>query len=246
MRRLWPDPAEVGDVAALIAAEKRPPLPHRPWLLVNMVSSLDGAIAVDGRSGGLGGPADKEVFHALRGVADVILVGAGTVRAESYGPPRPSEATKTARVARGQAATPRLAIVTRSLDLDGSRRLFQEAPEPPIVITSTAADDERRAALSTSAEILIAGRDQVDLAESLRQLGAQGVSVVLCEGGPALNGDLIAGDLIDEWNLTLSPQLVSGGDGRASRGPTAAPSGLALRRLLEADGVLRGAWARRG
>ena len=75
MRRLWPDPGEVDDVAALVASEARPPHADRPWLLVNMVASLDGAITIDERSGGLGGPADKAMFFALRHVADVILVG---------------------------------------------------------------------------------------------------------------------------------------------------------------------------
>ena len=101
MQRLWPDPGEVDDLAGLVASEARPTHADRPWLLVNMISSLDGAIAIDGRSGGLGTPADKAVFRALRGIADVILVGAGTARAEGYGPPKPTDATRAARVARG-------------------------------------------------------------------------------------------------------------------------------------------------
>ena len=91
MRRLWPDPTEVDDVDALVAAEPRPAPVGRPWLLVNMVASLDGAITVEGRCGQLGGPADRAVFFALRAVADVVLAGAGTVRAEGYGPARPTE-----------------------------------------------------------------------------------------------------------------------------------------------------------
>ena len=83
-----------------------------------MVASVDGATAIDGVSGGLGGPADKQVFSAIRGVADVILAGAGTVRAERYGPPRTPPSIQAARRARGQAAKPRLAVVSRSLDLD--------------------------------------------------------------------------------------------------------------------------------
>ena len=129
-----------------------------PWLLVNMVSSLDGAIAVDGRVGGLAGPADKEMFTALRAVADVVMAGAGTVRAEGYGPPRPSEATRAARLARGQAEVPHLAIVSRSLYLDLTTPLFTEAKTPPIVITCAASDEERRRPLAEVADVIVGGR----------------------------------------------------------------------------------------
>ena len=112
-----------------------PPMPvrrrrDRPWVLVNMVASLDGAITIADRSGGLGGPADKAMFSALRGVADVVMAGAGTVRAEGYGPARPSDAVRAVRRARGQAEVPRIAVVTRSLDLDLATPLFTEAVEP--------------------------------------------------------------------------------------------------------------------
>ena len=167
MRRLWPDPGEVDDVAAFVAAEERPTPPDRPWLLVNMVASLDGAIAVDGRSGGLAGPADKEMFTALRAVADVVLVGAGTIRAEGYGPPRPSAATRAARRSRGQAEVPRIATVTRSLYLDVSTPLFTEAESPPIVITCAGSDPAQRDALGEVADVIVAGVDTVDLAGAL-------------------------------------------------------------------------------
>lgn len=145
MQRLWPTPGEINDIAALVADEARPPWAARPWLLVNMITSLDGAIAIEGRSGGLGGPADAAVFAALRGIADVILVGAGTARTERYGPPRPSAATRRARQARGQAPAPRIAVVTRSLTLDLASPLFTEAEERPLVIAPAAADPARLA-----------------------------------------------------------------------------------------------------
>src|SRR5687768_3511645 len=97
MRRLWPEPGTVEDVGALVAADARPAHPSRPWLLVNMVASLDGAITIEERSGGLGGEGDRAMFFALRHIADVILVGAGTARAEDYGPTRGSEAVRQAR-----------------------------------------------------------------------------------------------------------------------------------------------------
>lgn len=230
-------------MAAMVAAEPRPSHPERPWLLVNMVASLDGAIAVDGRSGALGGPADKAMFSALRAIADVILVGAGTVRAEGYGPPRPTDATRAARRARGQAEAPRLAIVTRSLDLDPAARCFAEAPTPPCVVTCAAAPTERREELDRVATVVTVGDDAVDLPGALAQLAADGAGVVLCEGGPSLNGDLAAAGLIDEWDLTISPLLVGGTGARAVHGPALPdPTRCTLARLVESDGLLLGRW----
>jgi riboflavin biosynthesis pyrimidine reductase len=244
MQRLWPDPAEIDDVAALIAAEARPAPADRPWLLVNMVSSLDGAIAIGGRSGGLGGPADKAVFSALRGIADVILVGAGTARAEGYGPPRPTDATRAARVARGQASAPRLALVTRSLDLDLATPMFTEADERPYVITSGGADPVRRAAVGEVAELVVTGDAEVDLPAALAALGAAGAGVITAEGGPRLNGDLLDHGLVDEWDLTLSPLLVGGDAARAIVGAPPVAHAFRLARLLEGDGLLLGRWIR--
>lgn len=245
MQRLWPDPAPVDDVAALVAGASRPTPPDRPWLLVNMIASLDGAITVDDRSGGLGRPADRAVFSALRAVADVVLAGAGTVRAEGYGPPRPSPATRAARRARGQAEAPRLAVVSRSLELDPDADLFRAAEEPPLVLTCEAAPAAGRRTLEAVAEVVVAGSTRVDLAAALRALRQRGVATVCAEGGPTLNGDLLAADLIDEWDLTLSPLLVGGDAGRAVVGPALPePRRTELSWLLEGDGLLLGRWLR--
>jgi riboflavin biosynthesis pyrimidine reductase len=244
MRRLWPEPGTVDDIGALVAAEPRAPHASRPWLLVNMVASLDGAITIGGRSGGLGGEADRAMFFALRHVADVVLVGAGTARAEDYGPSRAPEGVRAARVARGQAALPRLAVVTRSLDLDPSARLFGDASNRPWVITHQDADAGRVATLGEVADVIQVGDGEVDLVAALGRLRADGAGVVTCEGGPALNGDLIAHDLVDEWALTIAPLLVSGDAGRSSRGPLPDPRRFELARLLEADGELLGRWVR--
>lgn len=76
------------------------PAPARPGVRLNMIASLDGAATVDGLSGGLGGPADHRVFTALRELADVVLVAAGTVRAERYGPSKVPLAIVTRSCAR--------------------------------------------------------------------------------------------------------------------------------------------------
>ena len=138
MRELFPLPAvDVDPVERYAADDRSRPEGDRPWVLANMIATVDGATAIDGRSGGLGGPADKLVFAAVRAVADVILVGAGTVRAESYGSPRTPP---------GKAAPPRLAIVTRSLDIDPAGRVFVEAPADrrPIIVTTERSDAVRR------------------------------------------------------------------------------------------------------
>lgn len=245
MRSVWPEPGEVDDVADLVAAEHRPAPSDRPWLLVNMISSLDGAIALDDRSGGLGRPADKAVFSALRGIADVVLVGAGTARIEGYGPAHPTERTQAARQQRGQAAVPTIAVVTRSLDLDLTSPLFAAVDPPTIVITSQGADAGRVAAAKAATDVIQVGDDAVDLTLALRSLRLRGVSTVVCEGGPSLNGDLVAADLIDEWDLSLSPLIVGGGAGRAATG-AGHPGGhrFELARVLEGDGLLLTRWLR--
>lgn len=182
----------------------------RPWVAVNMVAAADGAISVEGRTKQLGSRSDHHLFHYLRSLADVILVGAQTVRAESYGPPRVDEERRAARVARGQAEWPRLAVVTRSLDLDLERPLFTSPTSRPIVIVPSSADPTRRAAAAEVADVVVAGERGVDMAEALRSLGEAGAGFVLCEGGPTINGELARDDLVDELLLTMAPALVGG------------------------------------
>ena len=242
MRQLLPSaPNGSGDdpLATYVAAE-RPPLPDRPWVLVNMVVSADGATAIDGRASGMGGEPDKRVFHALRAVPDVILVGAATARAENYGPAKRA----------GDRPPPRVAVVTASGDLAPSLRLFAEADPalpPPIVITSRGCDPARLARLESMAEVIVAGAEIADIGIALGALRARGASIVLCEGGPSLNGQLVARDLIDEWCLSLAPMLVGGISSRAAVGDAAPqPIPVVLDRLLEEDGVCFARYLRAG
>jgi riboflavin biosynthesis pyrimidine reductase len=184
-----------------------------------MVSTIDGATAIEGRSGGLGGPADKDVFAAIRSLASVILVGAGTVRAESYGPPR---------------VPARLAIVSASLDLPPTAKVFSDGYRP-IVVTTSDADLTRRHALEAVADVIIAGDTRVDLRAALTHFEG----VVVCEGGPSLNGQLISEGLVDELCLTVAPLLASGDSARVAHGlaPTQ-PRRMRLRHILEADDCL--------
>lgn len=224
LRRLYPEPAEEVEAAAAYADPDRRPREDRPWVLVNMVTSADGATHVDGVSGGLGGPADRAAFHALRNLADVVLVGAATVTAERYNPPRPGP----------DGRRPRLAIVSARLSMPWDLALFDDDPRPYLITTTDAEIPD-----GAPVEVIRAGSPRVDPVEALRSLRDRGVGVVLCEGGPRLNASLASADVLDEWCLTLSPLLVSGDAHRAVVGPALdPPAGLRLVHVLEAEDLL--------
>lgn len=235
------------DVLSAITSEDRTPRDSRsPWVYINMVSSLDGATALDGVSGGLGGPGDKEVFSALRAQADIIIAGAETVRAESYRAPQTPPKVQSARVARGQTARPLIVVVSGSASLNGNIPLFDDPTYVPMLVTGTAASASRLRALETKMDIVRQNNDRVDLSEMLQMLAAQGHKRCLVEGGPSLNGQFISDDLVDEWNMTLSPVLASGSSSRPAHGSAAAEGHrVDLVRLWEAEGLLFGRWIRR-
>jgi riboflavin biosynthesis pyrimidine reductase len=225
MRQLWPFPYDPVDPSALYA--DLPCATARPAVRLNMIASIDGATAVAGVSGGLGGNADQELFAVLRSKAHIVLVAAGTVRAEHYGP----------------LGLP-VAVVSRSCRLDWDSPFFTAATAQPILITvasAAAADREKAAEL---AEVIIAGERDVDLAVALGRLAERGFAQVLAEGGPTLNGQLAAAGLLDEVCLTLSPLLAGGDAKRILAGPGLFSLGMrsALRwrlcSLCEQDGFL--------
>jgi riboflavin biosynthesis pyrimidine reductase len=242
------DAADV-DPVVVYGADSRQPVGDRPWVLANMIASIDGA-ATDptGRSAGLGGPADLRVFSAIRAVADIVLAGAGTVRTERYGPARVPPAQQEVRRRRGQSPQPRIAVVTRSLALDLDLPLFCDASEDyrPIVITTTAGLDRVRGHgaaardLAMVAEIVVAGERSVDWGTALRALRTTArAGVVLVEGGPTTNAQLVAADLVDELCLTVSPQLVAGDALRILSGlHVDAPQRMTLDRVLLEDDYL--------
>ncbi|SMH39676.1 Pyrimidine reductase, riboflavin biosynthesis [Rathayibacter oskolensis] len=188
------------------------------WLRVNFVSSIDGAVTRDGVSGALGGEADLRVFDLLRRLADVVLVAAGTVRTEGYGPMVLGDDAAAARAAAGLPPHPVFAVVSGSLDLDPRSRLFTEAPVRPIVVTTGASDRRRRAELAEVADVLVCGEEALDASRMRDALAERGLTRVHCEGGPGLLGTLLAADAVDELCLTLSPTLEAGAAGRIARG----------------------------
>ncbi len=246
MQTLWPAPPggdDDLDPVAVVAADDRPPPPGRPWVLANMIASADGsATDTGGRSGGLAGPADKAMFAAIRGVADVIVAGAATVTTEDYGPSRPSTRVREQRAARGQSPTPRIAVTTASLAIEPTRRLFADAlPEArPLVLTVASADPARRRALEEVADVHVVGDEQVDWARAFALLHDElGARVVVCEGGPVTLGQLVADDLLDELCLTMAPTMVAGTGPRIAHGKAPVVGRHhSLARVLADDGNL--------
>ena len=185
---------------------------------MNFVASADGAATIEGRSGGLGDATDHMLMQLLRAMADVVMVGAGTVRTEGYGGTRLAEQEQDWRVAHGLSPQPRLAIVSRELGIGPQHPFFADAVARPIVVTCASTPRERRALLDEVADVYVCGTNAVDLREAVDRLAADGVSQILCEGGPHLFGSLVTADLVDELCLTVSPRLVGGPAGRILRG----------------------------
>jgi riboflavin-specific deaminase-like protein len=202
MRRLLPEPA--GDVD-LRTAYAVPPGRH---VRVNFASSVDGAVSVDGRSAGLSSDTDRTLFHVLRAMADVVLVGAGTVRAENYGGAREG----------GDKGPPPIAVVSRSLDLDPAARVFTETQVKPIIVTCSSAPADLRQRLESVADVVVAGEADVDLRLAVAAFAERGLEQVICEGGPHLFGSLVGAGLVDELCLTLAPLLAGGTAGRIVAG----------------------------
>jgi riboflavin biosynthesis pyrimidine reductase len=164
----------------------------------------------------------------MRTLADVVLVGARTVREEGYGPIRLSEERRASRVARGLSESPPLAVVSRSLELDWGSRAFTQAPADrrTIVVTCSAAPPDRLARAREVADVLVAGEESVHPDDLMTQLAARGFQHVLCEGGPSWLGELVVARQVDELCLTISPMM--GGDPL----PVAVfPPGVALTRF---------------
>lgn len=257
MRRLWPEQSgelSDDDIVASLATGS-------PVLRVNFVSSVDGAVTHDGRSGGLSDDADKRHFELLRRVCDVVLVGAGTVRDEGYGPMRVSEESARWRVANGLIEHPVFAIVSGSLDLDPGSDIFTDAPVRPIVFTSsrgayrgapmfedvadvvvapapTAEEVTADAAIANVATTPAVAAGTVHGPTIVTTLHERGLTSILCEGGPHLFGSLLADGVVDELFLTVSPRLESGDAMRIAAGELVEPARLTLESILSSHSTL--------
>jgi riboflavin biosynthesis pyrimidine reductase len=206
------------------------------WLRVNFVASVDGAATVDGKSGGLGGDADRRVFDLLRTLCDTVLVASGTVKGEGYGPMVVGEDSVGRRVAAGLEPQPTFAIVSGSLDLDPASDVFTKAPVRPIVLTSESAP--RNTALEAVADVVVCGAKSVDPHRLVDVLRERGLGRIHCEGGPSFFGSLLGADVVDELCLTVSPLLVGGDSGRIIHSNEATPRDLRLAGILRSDDTL--------
>jgi riboflavin biosynthesis pyrimidine reductase len=237
MRALFPALAEDIDVHEFYAAD---------WLAdgglrVNFVASVDGAAAADGRSAGLQTPGDNRVFAALRDLADVVLTGAGTARAEGYAAISLSARRRSVRSTYGLAQRLPTAVISRSLRLNPDSALFDTPPDArTIVLTCSAAPADRRAALARVAEVELCGDQAVDPALARAALDRRGLTRILAEGGPTTFAEQAAAGVVDELCLSLTPKLIGPGPTRIVAGSPewADPHELRLTGLLEEDGAL--------
>jgi riboflavin biosynthesis pyrimidine reductase len=211
---------------------------NKVWLRANFIASLDGGATVGGTTGRLGGPGDRVVFNLLRELADVILVGAGTVRAEDYSGARLSIAQRQDRQARGQCEIPQLAIVTKSGRLDRDMPVFTRTEVPPLVCTCAAVADQTRRGLAGFADVVECSADdpaRVDEASVLAALADRGLYRVLTEGGPMLFSSFVERGMLDELCLSIAPSLVGGLAARIATGPGQVLTAMRCAHILTDD-----------
>jgi riboflavin biosynthesis pyrimidine reductase len=236
--RSWPLPAAaVLDDDALIqcyAADAR----SRQCVRLNFVASIDGAATHAELSGGLSGEADKRVFDILRRLCDVVLVGAGTLRAEGYGPMLLDRASVEWRRANGLADQPVFAIVSGTLRLDPASAVFTAAPVRAIVVTVGASSETKREALSRVADVIVCGEEILDVNIMLAQFATRELRQVLSEGGPTLFGTLLQADRVDELCLTISPSIEAGEAPRIAAGALLQARRMALHHVLVSNSTL--------
>lgn len=240
MQKIWGPALGPVDDDGLLDAYPWPA--EGPWLRAMMVTTLDGASAgPDGLSGSISSAADKRVFDAVRRLADVLLVGAATIRAEGYGALRAKPADASRRS--GQAPAPVIAIVSPSLDLPWDTALFTESTERPIVLTVAAPPADRLARARSSAEVVHAPGADLDPRWLVEALVERGLRRIVCEGGARLLESVVRAGVLDEADITLSPTFAGHGHLSATSG-LAEVMGLELVHVLTADGFLMARYVR--
>ncbi len=219
------------DLLDMLFAEKRQGQ-GRPWVMFNMVESVDGATAVRGGATALNDEDDRALFLAMRAVADVVLMGAQTIRSESIGPVRVDEDMSRYRAVAGMAAVPLLVILSRSLNIDQEARVFSDPSSRPMILTGKGADQARLEALAPVADVV--QLENLDGKGIVNQLSA--AKVILCEGGPTVNSVFMADGMVDEIAITVSPMLALGESQRLAHGEALEPPiDMRLDRALHGD-----------
>ncbi len=213
LQRLLPagEPASIAQIVdGLGLAGARAGTPTGRRVMLNMISTADGLATLDGRSGAISDPADRALFHGLRGAVDAVLVGAGTVRAERYGRIIPDAARRAERRRRGLSEEPLACIVSGSLALQEHEIPLLREPSARVAIVT--ASSASLPATAAHVEYVRAERDgRLDLPAALAELGERfDVHSVLCEGGPRLACQLLTAGLLDEMFLSFAPMLAGG------------------------------------
>lgn len=225
---------QLGTVAAGTAVEDHGYRPAPPGVRANMIFSADGAAGFSGRAGPLSCPADYQLLLALRAYADVVLVGAGTARAETYGPVQLSTEHRRQRRELGLSPEPPpIAVVSQTGRLPET--MLGASPRP-ILVTSAQAAQSNPAAGDPPCDVLVCGEEDVNIAEAVGQLRNRCGGRILCEGGPTLLDELVAADLIDELCVTLAPVLAGCQPLGQAAAPMGAPTRLHLEQTLLGDG----------
>jgi riboflavin-specific deaminase-like protein len=213
-RRLLPhgDPIGATELADTLDFEARMRADAgRPYVILNMASTVDGRASIDGRSGAIGDRADRELFHALRASVDAVMAGAGTLRVERYGRIIANEATRARRRERGLSEEPLACIVSGRLSLPPDLPLLNEPAAHVVLVTASESSLPQSPAQLDYVRARQDGR--LDLRQALAELGERfSVRTLLCEGGPHLNGQLLLAGLVDELFLSFSPKLAGGED----------------------------------
>ncbi|MCY7289163.1 MAG: dihydrofolate reductase family protein [Cryobacterium sp.] len=202
------------------------------YLRVNMIASLNGSVAgTDGTSDSLSSRLDRRILGVIRELADVVLVGAGSVRAEGYVVP----------------ARAHLAVVTSSGNLAGHRLRDSTNGQPVLILCPRSAVDRAQAATAGSRVTVVPLDDDNGVlapAGILAALRTLGFARIVCEGGPVLAGQFFAANLVDEFCLSTSPQVVLGARGLLES-PAALSTGFRMRQLLLDDqGATYARWER--
>ncbi|ROZ62625.1 pyrimidine reductase family protein [Kocuria soli] len=212
--RLWPDPGQVSPTELRETYLSTWP-DSRDGAVAMMISSLDGSAVLDGVSGGLSSPADQLLMDLLRSVADVVVVGAGTLRDEGYGGLTVSEDSVAWRTTHGMDEHPTLAVVSAALDLSVDTPFLAQAPTRPIIFTGPDAPVDKVRELTEVADVVVLGSGPGADPELIHDhLADRGYRRVVCEGGPTLLSRWFAAERVAELHLSLAPALTGGGGQR--------------------------------
>jgi riboflavin-specific deaminase-like protein len=210
LRRLLPEPSGPTTPEEAYTGLRLGELAHddRPWVVANMVSSLDGKATLAGHTRELSSDTDRRIFHLLRTQADAIMVGTHTIRDERYGRLIKDDELRALRVAEGLAPDPVCITISRHLDLPLDAPLFQDPGSHVVVATLS---DAQPPEVPARLEVVRVPPEEIGPAAVLRRLwGSHGLRSVLCEGGPTLLGALVADGGLDELFLCVAPLLVGG------------------------------------